>query len=264
MASYSETFNTNFKILKLIGLWNVKTNSVTKNQIYFFYQIFMLLFIALFIILELFDLYFNRHDFEKFNFNLCSTITTTITLLKTLRGLQRLPEINHLRKNLNKYAEEETDDECKKIVGKAAGEMKFLNKLFYGMTGCLITVWLLTPLLDYKKGARKLPFRQYFPFELQTSPNYELAYLYQVFSCFILTSNIVSGDLAIFGFLISISYEYEILKKKLQKLNELYEKHENKEVVEKGMNIEEKTLRIIKDVIGKHQQIILYVSPHWE
>lgn len=259
MGFYSENFELNFKVLTRIGLWDFRTRNLTKRQFYLFYQSFMLLFIALFNILEYIDLYVVKGDLEKFNYNLCSSVTTTVSFIRTLRNLYILPEINKLRKDLYKDAENETDQECRAILLKAAREIKFLNRLFYGMAYSLISCWLSAPLLDYRSGARKLPFRQWFPFDIQSTPNYEFAYIYQVLSCFLMTSNIVATDLSTFGYLIQISAEYNVLEKILRKLNAVYEKEYeiDKEKLEmKKLSNDEETSKIIRNAVYHHQQII--------
>lgn len=255
--SARDSYELNFKILTRIGLWHTRSRNLVKRQLYFFYQSSIIFCVGLFNVLEYADLYVIRDDLGKFNYNLCSTVTTTINLIKTIRNLRVLPEINKLREDLYRDAEKETDEECKTIILKAAKEMRFLNRLFYGMTFSLISCWLSAPLLDYRSGARKLPFRQWFPFDIQSAYNYETAYIYQVVSCFYLASNIIAMDLAAFGFLIQISAEYEILQNIVKKINGIYKEEYGWMDEEKsGMKIASKTNKMIRSAVHHHQQII--------
>lgn len=249
MASYSENFDKNFKILTILGLWDLRIHNTFKNWFYYCYQIFSLLFLILFIILEYIDLYFVRHDLEKFNFNLCATVTTTATIMKTMRALQKFPDINGFRQDFNRDSEKDKD--YKKIILKASLEMKYLINFFYSLTFILIVIWSLTPLLDYKSGDWKLMYRQWYPFDVQQFLNYVIAYVYQVISLIIIASNVVASDLVVWCFMISMIAEYEILETDIRKINEVYEKH-----VETCVK-DEMVLRIIKDVVAHHQRIIL-------
>lgn len=251
-------FDFNFNLLTRLGFWNIQTRSSAKRRFYCFFQSFMIVFFSSFLILQYIDLYVSRNDLEKFNFNLCSTVTLTVTLIKNLRSMYKLGDINKLRKDLYRDADNETDQECKAILVKASLEMRFINRLFYGMCYLLIAGWLSTPLIDYKSGARKLPIRQWFPFDIQPTPNYELAYTYQVLSCIFFVSTIVASDLSTFGLLIQISTEYDILNSILRKLNTVYE---NIDKEERGIKFKysshRDTAEIIRDVVRHHQQIIL-------
>lgn len=254
MASYREIFDFNFKILRYIGLWNIETKSALKSNLYFIYQCFSLLLMTLYNILAIIDLYIIRHDIEKFNYNLCAILPTIMALMKTLRALQKLPDLNRLNDALKRDPELEENENCKKSLLKAAREMDFINKFYYIFDYIFISIWLLTPLLDEESGERKLPFRQWFPYNIQISPNYELTYIYQVISCFMTASNVVSSDLATYGFMIRISAEYDVLKYNLEKLNEVYEIEEfDVDEIKK----DRETLRIIKSCVKHHQEIIL-------
>lgn len=252
MTSYSENFTANFKILKFFGLWTLETDSLLKKRLYSLYQRFLPSLIMLFAIQQYIDLYIVRHEFEKFNINFCLTAEVTLVFFKILRFTQIIPGVRALREKLNKNAKEEYDVEFKKILSIASSEIKILNLLLHA-TGCIFSVmlWMVPLFLFHQSGIKNLPARQWFPFDIQVSPNYESAFLYQVLFTFPVTMIPTDVDLSVIGFMISLSAEYEILKRNVErKFNEIY-KDEN---VDPSV-ADAKTLEVIRDLAVRHQEI---------
>lgn len=252
MALYSETFNFNFKVLRYIGLWTLKTNNNLAKQCYFLYQTFSLFIITSFVVLQYIDLYSIRNDIREFNFNLCATASATIYLFKTFRILKKLPLITRLREDLNCDAENETDENCKKVFNKAASEMNSLNKLFYIMLYTLFFSWAFGPLVDFKSSEKKLPIRQWFPFDVKISPYYEYAHFYQITSGFFVITKIVTIDLVTFGFMMSLSAEYDVLNEKIKNFILFYGNSERDHASFQDKN----GTALIKNFIDNHQKII--------
>lgn len=254
MASYSEIFNLNFKILYFLGLWTLETDNFLKKKLYYLYQQTSLFIIMVFGVQQYIDLYIFRHDMEKFTFNFCLVTLVTLIFFKSLRLTQFISGVSALREKLNENAEEENDDECKKILSKAAFEIKILNILVHS-SGCFICGLIcVSPLLD-KSGTRNLAIRQWFPFDIQVSPNYEFASLYQVLLIFPIAIIELEIDLSVFGFIISLSAEYEILKRRLEEFTEIYKETEDGDY-KMNQNVQDaKTFEIFRDAVIQHQQI---------
>lgn len=255
MGSYGEIFNINFKVLQLFGLWTIETDSLLKKKLYYLYQRFSLLMIMLFCIQAYIDLYFVRHEIEKFTFNFCFAVVGGLIYFKSLNLTQILPGASGLRENLNRNAEEENDEECKKILSKASYEIKILNVLVHSM-GVMVMLMLYIAPLFHRSGIRNLPIRQWFPFDIQISPNYELAFLYQILFSFPIAMIELEIDLSLIGLTISLSAEYDILKKNVEKnFSEIY-----KEKAKGVKNLDQstadaKTLEIIRNSVVRHQEI---------
>lgn len=179
------------------------------------------------------------------------TISASLHFFKFTTSLRNFPKIHQLNKDLVKSGEVETDEECQKIIANTLKELKMLSRAAYTMTYCLNSFWCLVPLMDYQRGIRKLPFRQWFPFDTQVSPNYEFAYFYQTLSGYLVVSEFVGTDLINLFFLIILSAKYEILQRKIEKLNEVY----GDEVEDDKMKIKE-TQEMIRCAVVYHQQII--------
>lgn len=254
MASYSEIFNTNFKILRFLGFSTLKTNSLLKKKLYSLYQRSLLFIMMIFNTQQYIGLYIVRHEIEKFSYNFCVATVVTLIFFKALKFARIVPSVNALREKLNRNTEEENDNECEKILAKAAYEMKILNRLFHPNGFILILIMAAAAILD-KSSSRNLPVWQWFPFDIQGSPNYELAFLYQELMCFLMANIELENNLSLFGFIISMSAEYEILEINLKKFNEIYKENmnnvENVDQIAKNA----KVLEIIKNVAVRHQQI---------
>ena len=168
-------------------------------------------------------------------------------ILKLLRNLQKLFELKNLRKDLIRM---EAYDDYKEIFLKSAKEMKLINELIYSVGYSTVLFYLSTPLLDNKFGTKNLPLRQWFPFDVKVTPNYELAYFYQTFyGFFICLATCMSCELCFFSYMIKISAEYDILEKNIQDINQIF-----------FSGNDSKVLEMLKKAADHHQRIIQEVS----
>ena len=219
MSSDNSTFDINFTVLKLFGFWALDNEgNKLKNRIYVIYRWFGVAGYALCLSLQLIDLYFVMDDNEKMITNLCLTISVANGFSKLLRNLQKLSELKNLRQELTRM---EGYDDYKEIFSKATKEMKFMNGACYAAMYSLLFFYILTPLLDDETKSKNLPFRQWFPFDVKVTPNYELAYFYQVFYIFFTGSHFLFWELCFYAYIIKISAEYDILEKNIQDINQI-------------------------------------------
>lgn len=254
MASYNEIFQTNFKILKVFGLWTLETDGLLKKKLYNWYRRCLVFIIMIFVIQQYTDLYIIRHDVEKITFNICMNAGTTIAFFKIVRFNRILPGVASLRGKLNRNADEKNDEECKNILSRAAYEMKSLNILVHS-TGCIFAVTMYIFSFFNQSGTRSLPLRQWYPFDIKISPNYELVFLYQVLITFSMATIAIDIDLSALGIMISMAAEYEILKRKIEKsFSEMY-KQDVKGVQYVDQSLDEESVGIIKDLAVRHQEI---------
>lgn len=254
MASYSKTFNISFKILKFIGLWALETDNSLKKNLHYFYRCFSLLIVTLTIFSQFVDLYTVRHDRKKICLNLIISSQMAVGVLMNLMARKRISENNALREDLNRNAEEENDERCKNILSKSAVEMKYLIRIYIWPSYLAFAVLCLFPLFGFESGIGGLIFRQWLPFDVKVSPNYELLYLYQIYVIFVMGSHACSLNLALLGFKISLSAEYDVLQRYLEKINEMYNEEKDNNELDENMKEE-----IIKNIVIRHQQILLQV-----
>lgn len=247
-------FNFGINILIIFGLWKLNTNNAVKVRVYSSYQKFMwIVFMALFNISQLADFYMVMFDLEKISINCRGTLITSMSLFASLDMISHFRHISDLKRAFDE--DDENNKDVEEIYSRARREMKTVNRFFSFSIYFSLTWWLLAPLLDKNPEGRKLPFRQWIPFDLKALSNYYVVYVIQVVSSYYVRSFVLgSGSLAL-GFFIRITAKYEILERKIKIINQICCFKSNgliwKYVKERRMS------KLIKEIVADHQEILL-------
>lgn len=118
-----------------------------------------------------------------------------------------------------------------------------------------------------ERPKRILPWLIYTPFDRQTSPNFELTYLFEFFAIFSIAIVVLPSDLLTMNFMIYATFQMKLLKNDLINLREisintlekLYEKKNlSKDLINEDV-ISLEIIKRLKKIIIHHEHIVQYI-----
>ncbi|XP_015838561.1 odorant receptor 4 isoform X2 [Tribolium castaneum] len=182
MANFNWTkiIETNFVVLKVIGLWPEKTFFACKlYNIYTHFMVTCLLVIHL--LLQTIQLALIIDEFQLFLTALPLLLQQYHLLIKLFYFMVKFPILRYILHSLNNHQVFQPQNQDQKI--QMEDRLSFMKKIyfsFYSMAGVAISFLVAFPILDILNGGeRQILFVCWFPYDYMTSPFYEFTYFYQ-------------------------------------------------------------------------------------
>lgn len=117
------------------------------------------------------------------------------------------------------------------------------SKFVVGLLILLTIVYLSKPFLSTEKI---LPYVTYHPRDLNKTPNYEFAYIFQSFTFFIACSSVLGFDGLFVAFIVNVVCEFKILKQGFKKIS----------INEDAFGDENKVLNEVNELVDHHNLIL--------
>lgn len=221
-SDWRSAFFLNLRRCQAFGWWKIESGSVSKRFAYAVYRFISVTFLNVFTLLQLIDLYEAAADLDKISANVCGTSVSVVSMSKVFVVLYNSRHVEDLQKSLADnlgVGHVGRDKSDISILLRGSDEILRLTKIFFGLVIPTVFFWSILPLID-ESGVMKLPLRLWIPYDWDESPVYEIFYAYQVIGLWLFAVVILSNDLIIFGFIIQICSQYEILEKNIRRLDE--------------------------------------------
>lgn len=153
--------------------------------------------------------------------NVLDTVFMTFTvfnyLVKTVCYLSCNKQIRLILEETGNDIFQTRNNESKKIIFKSMGNWKAISRVYMALCVFAVLFYTLTPIMD--KGEAKLPFGYWYPFDVSSSPAYELIYFYEVLGLYTLASCHMSLDIMMVGIIAFIAGQIDVLNENLRNLN---------------------------------------------
>lgn len=176
------TIKTNILLLRLGGLWP-KGNDTYKLDLYLLQAtIFLLLFLISDILSQAIKIFYILDDLEAITGIIFILLTKTLGIFKVYFFIKNLPEIKYLMIILDRDIFQPKNNRQMKMVQPDLKSWILLFKALWSTSCFAIIFWGLFPFLDKSYRQYRLPFLSWYPFNTNSSPIYELTYLYQIVS----------------------------------------------------------------------------------
>lgn len=223
MEEITELFDSIFKIVHYVLVMPIRQK--TKNILRFNIIGFSYHFFFTFAYISMMCYYgFTDEDFEEKVIGLDVILTEISFFYKLLNMVFKRNEFYEILEDLNLFQRKSSNNEEKKIIRIYA---KKLRKAFYYyaiVTFVCVCVTLLTAL--FRKG-NNLPFKSWYPFNLQNNPKYYwMLYSYQFIGIAGHASLNVFNDAFIMFMMGTIAMQLDILGLRLKRLN-MYSKSDS-------------------------------------
>lgn len=224
MFDWRDCIRINLILLKSVGLWP-KGYGDYKRDSYLFYSIFTtIIIVGGHNLSQVINVFYVYSDLEALTATIFVATTNILALVKRYFFVRNLHVIKRVLITLNKYHPKSTKQ--LQLIKASLYRWRIAYLWFSIVVYFNVAMWSLEPLLDNMIKSRRLPFEAWYPFSINQSPNYQIAYCYQFICIWNITIANLNLDTLIFAFMMFISVQCEILCDNLRELknNELYER----------------------------------------
>lgn len=231
----------NISILKSIGLW-------PNFEVYKFnwYAIYAFCFINIFVnghnFFQTMNIFFVYNNLEALAATIFVSLSDVLASLKIYYFVKNMTILKSLIKQLNKKIFQPTTSSLEAI--KLNLNIWFFTYFGFCVSAVLtLTLWSVFPILDKSVQFYRLPFAAWYPYNTKKSPNYEITYLYQVISIWVLSTANLNMDTLITALMMYTSSQCDILTIQVRNLND---------------NVRDFNKKLIKCVLH-HKDILRYI-----
>lgn len=175
------TARINIFMLKFIGLWPKSDGSYRLNLYLLQSAILISVLLVGHIFFQTINIFFIFDDLEAVTGTVFILLTEVMAIFKSYYLIKNIKILKQLMMMLNDNLFQPKNNKQIKAVEPF---LKFWTFIYYGLTvisAGAIVFWSVFPILDTSHEQR-LPFLAWYPFNYQTSPYYELVYVYQIMS----------------------------------------------------------------------------------
>jgi hypothetical protein len=176
------TINVNIVMLKVVGLWPEENGSYKLNWYTVYAICSNMLFQVVHTLTQLINLGFIYDDLQALTGTSFVLSTELLTLLKTYYFVKNMRVLKKLMLMLNDNSFQPKTPKQKIL---AEDSLKFWKRIYISLcvtAGGALVFWAVFPIFDGSLGEYRLPFLAWYPYDTQSSPLYEITYVYQMIS----------------------------------------------------------------------------------
>lgn len=193
-----DSLKLQFKVLSIFGMWKPET---VNGSIYTIFSILMvgIPYVA-YTTSEMINIALSFDDLTKLTDASFLFLTHFAQIPKIYYFTVNYDRILNLLNSLNRDIFLPRNERQTKIL---ANEMKFsvfYYKMFISMCVATVTLWCIFPLID-KKETMELPLSAWYPFSTDSSPVFEIIFIYQIIAVMIDGLTNVTLDMVTSGFM---------------------------------------------------------------
>ena len=213
---WKSTFYTNFRTLKMIGLWP-ESNDGYKFDWYAIYTFFCvnLCFIGS-NFTQIMDLFLNTSDLESFTARIFLPLTEIMVPIKVYFFIKNMSKGKELMQKTNATIFQPKTATQRKLAQNQLNIWKGAFSLFCGSCLAATVFQLSFPILDGTYRSYNLPVPAWFPYDFKSAPYYHITYVYQIISSSILVTAGFNLDMFMVALIIFVTAQCDILCEELK------------------------------------------------
>ncbi|KAJ3663386.1 hypothetical protein Zmor_007661 [Zophobas morio] len=217
---WRKTINVNLVVLRFVGLWPAGYE-VYKMDLYLLYSTFTsITIIGGHNLSQIVNIYYVYADLEALSGTIFIAATNIFAVVKRYFFIRNLKLIKKLFITLNTYQFRPTISRHLPLVNRSVRSWKTAYFSFCLIVYSNVTLWSIVPIINHWVKDHKLPFEAWYPFKTDLSPNYELAYVYQLICIWFITVSNLNLDTFIYAFMMFIGIQCDILIDDLKHLED--------------------------------------------
>lgn len=207
-----------FNLMTLFGYFQVETFDKYQT-IYQIYMIFMIVFtLIIYSTTEIVNFFLSFDDVTKLSDATFLFLTHMCQMIKLCYFYLYKYKVYYLFNNLNKDSFKPNNWRQLKMLETSMTNTRIVYMIFVSL--CVLTcfLWAIFPLIE--EGEMRLALASWYPFDTNTSPIFEIVYIYQIFSVTIGGTMNVTLDSVATGFMAHICAQFDILNDQLRHIRE--------------------------------------------
>ncbi|KAJ3663401.1 hypothetical protein Zmor_007667 [Zophobas morio] len=214
--NWMSTLTVNLWILRTVGIWPGKNKSYESKwyTLYFIFNATLLIGVQNFT--QIINIFFVYTDLEALAGTCFILATNFLGLAKMLIFVRNLRSIHNILEILDSDEAQPKSTEQIKLVQPSLKRWKMSYFVFMSYVSSNLLLWLLVPLLS---EGYQLPLVSWYPFSVEKSPNYEIVFMYQVFSFTYISAANINVDAFFYALLMFIWAQCDILCDNLSHLD---------------------------------------------
>jgi hypothetical protein len=202
------TIKVNIFMLRCVGLWPGRGETYQRD-LYTFYAVFnAILIIGGHNFSQLANIFFVYSDLEALAATIFVMITNILATVKMYTFVLNMRVIKELLLVLDSFHFQPKSLEQVKLVQPTLQIWKKLYIVYSSVVGVNVLLWSIAPLLD---EGQRLPFVAWYPFSTESSPNYQIIYIYQVVCIWYITIANLNLDCMTYALMMYICAQCDIL-----------------------------------------------------
>ncbi|RZB40538.1 7tm 6 domain containing protein, partial [Asbolus verrucosus] len=234
--------------VKIIGLWPSDDGLYGRNLYTFYSVITILLFHVGHVLSQTVNLYFIKDDLQAVTGTVFILLMEMLAMLKAYSLTKNMRMLKKLIATLNKRLFQPKNSQQIKLIQSNINAWKAISSTFWFLAVGWLFFYSCFPILDKTFQEYRLPFLAWYPYNTNTSPQYEVTYLYQVVAISYLCMINVNIDGLIAALNMFIGSQFDILSHDLKNL------HDITQGISKNVN--KKLLNCIKH----HKEILKFAN----
>ncbi|KAK6640938.1 hypothetical protein RUM44_012636 [Polyplax serrata] len=217
--TYKEVFGVTHVLLRVSGFLNFGRKHTLFRTFHQIYQSIAYLTFLLFTLGTILQLFVIREDSHLVYTSLSATLGTGGIFVKTTLLMRKRIRIGALQKQINETlvaGEDAEEPGVRQFYEKAVKEMKHMYTMVYVMTAVLITMWIVSGVVASLSDVPKtVPLPNWVPWDVDYLPLYIFTVFYQGHGAYFVGLTGVSINLTIFGSVIQLCSEFDVLTKNI-------------------------------------------------
>lgn len=176
-------------------------------------------FVALHILFQIIRIVLVFTNLEAVTETMFMCSAESMALFKMYTFIKNIKVVKELMRSLNSETFRPKNSTQRKLVQSNLEFWKVVNDTFIPSVGLTIVVWEIFPILSGKTRSYSLPFPAWYPFNVKSSPAYELTYLHQLISHIFIATGGCNVDMLVIALMMYVGVECEILCDDLKNLD---------------------------------------------
>lgn len=208
-------FNLHLYIIKVILYWPSFSTNHTKQTIYKILSgVKVTIGVILYVAIQCITVCESK-DLKQMIENLITVFTNLNYLSKAISFMYNTKKIRQIFEDFKSDIYKERDEESKLIITDGMKRWRTIFYFYLSLCSVTVTSWGIFPIV-HKTG---LPFNYWYPFDVTTTPMYELAYTYEMFGMYIIAASHIALDAVMAGIMAFISTQIDVLNHTLRLMN---------------------------------------------
>ncbi|RZC37616.1 7tm 6 domain containing protein [Asbolus verrucosus] len=209
--SWQQTLKVNILMLKMLGLWPPGDGTYGFN-LYTLYKIFSALCFELCHIgAQTVKLFFILDDLQAVTGSIFVLLMEMLGLLKSYCIIRNMGMLKQLTITLSNDLFQPKNLHQKNLIQPSLNAWKSIASALWILCFGWMLTWMLSPIFDKSFKQYRLPFLAWYPYNTQTSPQYELTYLHQLTGISYICMNSLTSDTLIAALNMYIGAQFDIL-----------------------------------------------------
>jgi hypothetical protein len=231
---------TNIFFLRVVGLWPTGSQVYTLD-LYTGYAILSILtFHIAHVASQAINIFFVFDDFESVMQTIFVLLTEMLGIFKTYNFIRNMGILKQLIVTASKHSFQPKTTNQTVLIVSAFKFWSVMYRVMWVFCAGALFFWAIFPLTDASVGEHRLPFLAWYPYNFNTSPLYEITYIYQIASVCLLATSALNVDTLIAALNMFTGVQFDILCDDVRHL----------------VLKERTTVKKLQNIITHHQEIL--------